>query len=146
MIRWLLALMALPLPGHMAEGAPLPARAEALAAPAEADELAELDRFPPSWLAEKCYRFADAHADWLEGQATLGEYERRQLAGSLIEARRRAYCWYRLHLAQHYRQFPGWRRDALNFAAELRGLLGEDDWRDGRMPPPVLVGTFRRID
>jgi hypothetical protein len=132
----LLALPGAPLP------APKPPRPEA-PPPAWQDPLwPALCRFPGPQACAGCVALAEAHLAWLDGEEApegypwRGDeltYRRRDATARLERWRTLSTAWDRDHW------HPDMRRVSLD---TLRRKLGEDSFREGRMPHPVAWERF----
>jgi hypothetical protein len=131
----------------LAPGVPLPVpraappAAESSAAP-QAPEPA-LAPFPPASVARECRDFALARYRWLRARRDCFG---RSLDAAVADQEYRHRCWDALADAAGAEGCD--RQDPLGREAlrRLRALLGEDDFRLGRMPEPAEWGQFSRID
>lgn len=103
-----------------------------------------LPQFPPLALAEHYYYFSAAHVSWLETRLPL-EQDRKEWREYITQAN---YChlrWQALHLARQ----PWWggeEYDQANYwIDQLKDLLGEEDFKAGRMPPAAPFWYFRDV-
>jgi hypothetical protein len=131
---------------------------------------AQLSQFPPVSVAEVGYDLSWDHVLWLEAAgAAIAAHRRDAYEAQLSEARRMLRPWQFLALARKelyqvrhcaYR----WQRDNRSFDNKspeslsalledaelwihaLERKLGEEDFRAGRMPPPVPIWRFQWID
>jgi hypothetical protein len=117
--------------------------------------LEDADRFPPAAVVLEIIQFSQAHDEWLSVQAALARRPdlRQELLSWRDEVRRLREPWELLRGAatgsDEWCGF-GWvqnltvwqRRGRL---LELRRLLGEADYRAGRMPAAIPLGRFRSL-
>ena len=122
---------------------------EAIPAPvmdASAAEAADLDRFPCCWVAEACEEAGRSYLSSLRLQMFAQRWLHRDPVwqATVADAERVHAIWLQL-VVIHYHIGAGqvdWGLDAME---ELRELLGEERWWQGRMPPAVPIWRFRRV-
>jgi hypothetical protein len=96
----------------------------------EADLEADLAPFPPRHVAHA--RDALAYAHWLYAEAAAGPP-----GVSCADAE---LCWRSWHDLNCARDRTIDVRSRVCYLAGLRGLIGDDDFHAGRMPPPIPPG------
>lgn len=97
----------------------------------------DLRWFPPREVAEVNYKLAQEHVDWLKLMVKANPTE--DYGPWLKDAEQCRVCWEDLYDCHRY-YATVWR---LEF---LRMRLGQESYWAGRMPPPVPLWRFRRID
>ncbi len=88
----------------------------------------DVKRFPCKWVARRSLELADRHIAWLEAWQTTDDSAELQCL--LTEAKELRSCWWALYFAW----VPPTRQDDMD---ELRKLLGPENYRLARMPPPM---------
>ena len=117
----------------------------ALSVPAPVS-LADADRFPSGAECQAAEDFARLHLRWLEVQAAWSQSgeEDAYWRECVAEARWCFDCWDAVGAgAANERPDAAYR---LQWLARLRELIGDEDYFAGRLPPPVPVWRFRRLD
>lgn len=115
-----------------------------LAMPPGDPPLSDLHRFPPAAVAEPYYKLASAHRDWICQQKpkALTRADEAFWWAWQLEADHCRRAWDHLWDAHRVTVFEVSARR--RWLAKLRETIGEQDYWDGRMPPPVPVWRFRR--
>lgn len=106
-------------------------------------ELWEAQRFCSWEIAQDQTVFAWEHDRWLKDRWEEWGWNMPHLVGWMEDA---AYCrkaWELCREAQNVNRNDDVRRKDL---ADLRELIGRQNFAAGRMPPPVPVWRFRRVD
>lgn len=103
-----------------------------------------LPQFPPTALVESAYYFSSAHVQWLEARLPL-EQDRKEWPDFIRQAN---YCHHRWS-ALHFARQPWWGGEECEgsnyWIDQLKDLLGEEDFKAGRMPPVAPPWHFREV-
>ncbi len=97
----------------------------------------DLTRFPPPEVVQEALDFNLAYREALFARMDLLSHRREELSREADEAYRLWWLWDCLRCAHGGSLF--WQQ-------ELRRLLGEADYHQGRMPPAVPLWRFRVRD
>jgi hypothetical protein len=104
--------------------------------------ISDLGRFPPPRYVERLRSFQAEYLEHLRARLSYQIHEREQILEAISETESLWAPWETLYDAQH-----AWSEDWIrHHLAYLRMQLGMEDYLEGRMPPPVPVWRFRRID
>jgi len=103
-----------------------------------APQLDDLKRFPAQAVAQDMAAFGRAHVAWVEGEAALSPWESHWCAWR-CEAKQCLAAWEALERAHESEE------ERLQALADLKDLLGQEDYFAGVMPPPAPVWRFRRV-
>jgi hypothetical protein len=100
--------------------------------------LEDCRRFPDHATARANLALANAHLEWLRSIRTPTGVAERQVGNWKMEASYSQELWEAAEKATDES-----RLDALKM---LKALRGPEDWYGGKLPPPVPVWRFRRLD
>lgn len=106
--------------------------------------LYDRERFPPAQVAADALRFNRAYRRHVEVRRWTFLHQREYWDTVLAEIDYLYHCWDWLHAAQR-----GEGRDEIYWRyslKRLRGLIGEDAYNEGSMPPPVPLWRFGWLD
>lgn len=114
--------------------------------PPEPPTLADCARFPPAAVCQAMEDFGKAHLEWLEARASLavGDGAHDYWQARRAEARWCFDVWDWCGACAGCEGMEEHRR--VLALRHLRDLLGDEDYEAGRLPPPVPVWRFRRLD
>lgn len=105
----------------------------------------DLMRFPLS-VVDPYVAFSQRHLDWLDGQCLLRPSDTRLIQWQM-DAKWCKACWDELKCAAEYvQQYEEMECSSSRALGRLRDLIGREAFNEGRMPPPVPIWHFRKID
>ncbi len=106
--------------------------------------LTDLERFPGTEEVKQALAQNQKQQDYCLGWMRLQAHRRQEWEEALADVKRRSLAWYDLEQAQRccaetdYEDPLALEQQRLEWLEALREKLGEDDYRAGRMPDPVL--------
>ena len=117
--------------------------AAVMAVPPRTVHLDDLSRFPSQWMCIDAIAFIQDHESWLYARLKIDLLNEDALTDWQWDVGRRREAWTALEAAHRKSSTAPGRRNRLR---ELRRLIGPEAYAAGRMPLPVPLERFRRLE
>lgn len=108
-----------------------------------APRLVDTERLPPPCVATEFLRFNEAYQCHLANQQLMLAHRADDVGDALGEARQLHRIWDAVRRSSATNQAWAYRRRTL---CQLREMVGEEAFANGKLPPCVPVWRFREID